>query len=201
MRTGYRYCRPPGCDDVGKLAGVSMHIGRRRFLVGSLGAAAAVSGVARRAAAGNIEAHRLSFYHIHTAEKLTITYREHGELVPDALVAINRYLRDFRTEQIHDIDVALLDKLHALFTTFDARGNFEVISGYRSPHTNAVLRNVTTGVAERSLHIEGRAIDVRLTSAKTTALRDAALALQSGGVGYYAESNFVHIDTGKTRSW
>ena len=170
-------------------------------MVGSLGTAAALSGVARRAAAANVAAHRLTFYHIHTAEKLDIVYREHGEVVPDALAAINRYLRDFRTEQIHEIDVALLDKLHALFTTFDARGNFEVISGYRSPHTNAVLRHVTTGVAEHSLHIEGRAIDVRLTSAKTTALRDAALALKSGGVGYYPESNFVHLDTGKARSW
>ena len=178
-----------------------MLLGRRRFLVGSLGAAAALTGVARRAAAENVAAHRLSFYHIHTAEKLSITYREHGEIVPDALVEINHYLRDFRTEQIHEIDVALLDKLHALFTTFDARGNFEVISGYRSPHTNEVLRHVTTGVAEHSLHIEGRAIDVRLTSAKTTELRDAALAMQAGGVGYYAESNFVHLDTGKTRSW
>jgi uncharacterized protein YcbK (DUF882 family) len=171
-------------------------------LVGSLGAAAAAfSGIARKAAAVPAAPHTLSFYHIHTAEKLTITYREKGEVVPDALAEINHYLRDFRTEQIHVIDVALLDKLHALYTTFDARGNFEVISGYRSPHTNAVLRHATTGVAEHSLHIEGRAIDVRLTSAKTTSLRDAALALKSGGVGYYAESNFVHLDTGNTRSW
>jgi uncharacterized protein YcbK (DUF882 family) len=170
-------------------------------LVGSLGAAAALSGVARKAAAIAPAPYTLSFYHIHTAEKLTITYRENGEALPDALAAINHYLRDFRTEQTHVIDVALLDKLHALYTTFGTRGNFEVISGYRSPHTNEVLRHATTGVAEHSLHIEGRAIDVRLTSAKTTALRDAALAMKSGGVGYYAESNFVHIDTGKTRSW
>jgi uncharacterized protein YcbK (DUF882 family) len=176
-----------------------MLLGRRRFLVGSLGAAAALSGAGRSAAA--VAAHRLSFYHIHTAEKLTIVYREQGVLIPAALVEVNRYLRDFRTEQIHDIDAALLDTLHSLYSTFDERGNFEVISGYRSPHTNAVLRHVTTGVAENSLHIQGRAIDVRLTSAKTTALRDAALALQSGGVGYYAESNFVHLDTGKVRSW
>ncbi len=176
-----------------------MLLGRRRFLVGSLGAAAALSGAGRSAAA--VAAHRLSFYHIHTAEKLTIVYREQGVLIPQALVEVNHYLRDFRTEQIHDIDAALLDTLHALYSTFDGRGNFEVISGYRSPHTNAVLRHVTTGVAENSLHIQGRAIDVRLTSAKTTALRDAALALQAGGVGYYAESNFVHLDTGKVRSW
>ena len=170
-------------------------------MVGSLGAAAALSGVARKAAAVTAGPNQLSFYHIHTAEKLTITYREKGVVVPDALVEINHYLRDFRTDQTHVIDVALLDKLHELYTTFDARGNFEVISGYRSPHTNEVLRHATTGVAEHSLHIEGRAIDVRLTSAKTTALRDAALAMKSGGVGYYADSNFVHIDTGKTRSW
>lgn len=181
--------------------GIGMLLGRRHFLVGSLGAAAALTGVARRAAAENIAAHRLSFYHIHTGEKLTITYREKGVLVPDALAEINHYLRDFRTEQIHQIDVALLDKLHTLFAEFDGRGNFEVISGYRSPHTNEVLRHLTTGVAEHSLHIEGRAIDVRLTSAKTTVLRDAALAMQAGGVGYYADSNFVHLDTGNTRSW
>jgi uncharacterized protein YcbK (DUF882 family) len=178
-----------------------MVLGRRRFLVGSLGAATVFAGAGRKAAAATVAAHELSFYHIHTAEKLTVTYREHGELVPGALAEINRYLRDFRTEQVHDIDVTLLDALHSLYTAFDERGNFEVISGYRSPRTNAALRHVTTGVAENSLHIQGRAIDVRLTSAKTAALRDAALALKSGGVGYYPESNFVHVDTGKVRSW
>jgi uncharacterized protein YcbK (DUF882 family) len=169
-------------------------------LVTSLSAAAAL-GAGRKAAAATAEAHELSFYHIHTSEKLTITYRERGEVLPGALAEINRYLRDFRTDQIHDIDVTLLDTLHSLYEAFDGRGNFEVISGYRSPRTNAALRHVTTGVAENSLHIQGRAIDVRLTSAKTAALRDAALALQSGGVGYYPDSNFVHIDTGKFRSW
>lgn len=178
-----------------------MVLGRRRFLVGSLSAATVIVGAGRKAAAATVAAHELSFYHIHTAEKLTVTYREHGEVVPGALAEINRYLRDFRTDQIHDIDVGLLDALHSLYTTFDERGNFEVISGYRSPRTNAALRHVTTGVAENSLHIQGRAIDVRLTSAKTAALRDAALALKSGGVGYYPESNFVHVDTGRVRSW
>jgi uncharacterized protein YcbK (DUF882 family) len=178
-----------------------MVLGRRRFLVGSLSAATVLSGAGRKAAAATVAAHELSFYHIHTAEKLTVTYREHGELIPGALAEVNRYLRDFRTEQVHDIDVGLLDALHSLYTTFDERGNFEVISGYRSPRTNAALRHSTTGVAENSLHIQGRAIDVRLTSAKTAALRDAALALKSGGVGYYPESNFVHVDTGKVRSW
>src|SRR5215218_11499395 len=176
-------------DDAATVRGVSLVLGRRRFLVGSLGAAAALSRAGRGFA--SVESHRLSFYHIHTAEKLTITYREHGNVVPQALAEINHYLRDFRNEQIHEIDVGLLDRLHELFATFDERGNFEVISGYRSPQTNAALRHVTTGVAEHSLHIEGRAIDVRLTSAHTAALRDAALAMQAGGVGYYPDSNFV----------
>ena len=178
-----------------------MLVGRRRFLLGSLGGLAAATGISRRAAAVDVPAHRLSFFHIHTSEKLSIVYRENGAVVPGALTKINHYLRDFRTEQEHDIDVALLDALHELYTTFDSRGNFEVISGYRSPRTNAALRHVTTGVAENSLHIQGQAIDVRLTSAKTTDLRDAAKALRAGGVGYYAESNFVHIDTGAVRSW
>lgn len=178
-----------------------MLLGRRRFLLGSLATAAACSSAARFAAAAAAPAHRLPFYNIHTAEKLDITYREHGELIPGALETINRYLRDYRTGDVHDIDVALLDALHSLYTTFDERGNFEVISGYRSPRTNAALRHVTSGVAENSLHIQGRAIDVRLTSAKTTALRDAAVALHAGGVGYYAESNFVHVDTGNVRTW
>jgi uncharacterized protein YcbK (DUF882 family) len=167
--------------------------------MGSLGAAAALG--SGRVFGANVAAHSLSFFHIHTTEKLTVTYREHGVLIPDALAAVNLYLRDFRTKQVHEIDVALLDALHALHTAFDGRGNFEVISGYRSPHTNAALRHVTTGVAENSLHIQGQAIDVRHTGAKTSALRDAALALKVGGVGYYSKSNFVHIDTGAVRSW
>lgn len=178
-----------------------MLLGRRRFLKGSLGTAVACWSTPRWAAAASAPAHRLAFYNIHTAEKLDVTYREHGEPMLGALAEINRYLRDYRTGEIHDIDVALLDTLHALYTAFDERGNFEVISGYRSPRTNAALRHATSGVAENSLHIQGRAIDVRLTSAKTAALRDAAIALKVGGVGYYAESNFVHVDTGNVRTW
>jgi uncharacterized protein YcbK (DUF882 family) len=157
--------------------------------------------VPRAARATVVPEHRLSFFHVHTAEKLTVVYREQGQLIPGAIAEVNHYLRDFRTEQVHNIDVALLDALHELYTVFDARGNFEVISGYRSPRTNAALRHVTSGVAENSLHIQGQAIDVRLTSAKTAALRDAAIALAAGGVGYYSKSNFVHIDTGAVRSW
>lgn len=155
----------------------------------------------RTAFATGIEAHTLSFFHIHTAESLKITYREHGELVPGALDTVSHYLRDFRNGQEHPIDVALLDEVCRLHHAFDCRGHFEVISAYRSPKTNEALRHVSTGVAKNSLHIEGRAIDVRLTSAATDKLRDAAITLRSGGVGYYADSNFVHVDTGAFRTW
>ena len=176
-----------------------MPVRRRDFLVGSIAAAAGLSGAARCAAAE--KQHPLAFYHIHTGEKLKIVYREQGELIPGALEEINYFLRDFRTEQIHKIDVGLLDELVRIYRNFDCRGNFEVISGYRSPRTNEALRHLTTGVAEHSLHLSGRAIDVRLTSTATTNLRDAAIALRSGGVGYYARSNFVHVDTGAFRTW
>jgi uncharacterized protein YcbK (DUF882 family) len=180
-----------------------MPIGRRGFLLGALsGLAGAASLVrTRNAFATEVEAHTLSFFHIHTAESLKITYREHGELVPGALDAINRYLRDFRNGAEHPIDVALLDEVCRLYHAFDCRGHFEVISAYRSPKTNEALRHVSTGVAKNSLHLEGRAIDVRLTSAATDKLRDAAIAMRSGGVGYYPDSNFVHVDTGAFRTW
>ena len=178
-----------------------MPIGRRRFLVDALGGAAALASLARGPSAFAAEVHALSLYHLHTSESLRVAYRERGELIPGALEEINYFLRDFRTEQLHSIDVALLDEICRLHSVFDGRGHFEVISGYRSPQTNEALRHASGGVAKNSFHLSGRAIDLRLTSAKTDELRDAAIALRSGGVGYYAESNFVHVDTGAFRTW
>jgi uncharacterized protein YcbK (DUF882 family) len=178
-----------------------MQLQRRRVLIGGIGGLAGIAGIGRGNAALAIEASSLTFYHIHTAETLSVTYREHGELVPEGLAAINHLLRDFRTEQTHDIDIALLDTLSLLYEQSGRRGRFEVISGFRSPRTNAALRRVTTGVAENSLHIAGRAIDVRSTGIKTVELRAAALELARGGVGYYPDSNFVHLDTGAFRTW
>jgi uncharacterized protein YcbK (DUF882 family) len=178
-----------------------MPIGRRQIMVGALGGLAGFSGLARGACAVASEARALSLYHLHTTETLHIVYREHGELIPGALDEINYFLRDFRNDRLHAIDVALLDELCKLHAVFEGRGRFEVISGYRSPQTNEALRHVSTGVAKDSFHLSGRAIDIRLTSAKTDKLRDAAIALGAGGVGYYPESNFVHIDTGAFRTW
>jgi uncharacterized protein YcbK (DUF882 family) len=176
-----------------------MLIGRRDFLISTLAGVAGLASPIKRAFA--IDAHALSFYHIHTAEKLNIVYREHGDVVAGALDEINRFLRDFRTEQTHPIDVGLLDELWKLHAEFEGRGCFEVISGYRSPQTNEALRHATTGVAKDSLHVSGRAIDIRHTNAKTADLRDAAIAMRAGGVGYYPKSNFVHLDTGAFRTW
>ena len=178
-----------------------MAIGRRTVLIGVLSGAAGVSGLGRAARAFASEAQGLSLYHLHTSETLRVVYRERGELVAGALDEITYFLRDFRNDALHSIDVALLDELCRLHETFDGRGRFEVISGYRSPQTNETLREHSTGVAKNSFHLTGRAIDVRLTSAATDRLRDAAIALRSGGVGYYADSNFVHIDTGGFRTW
>jgi uncharacterized protein YcbK (DUF882 family) len=176
-----------------------MPIGRRSFLIGTLAGVAGLASPGRRVFAADAQA--LSFYHAHTAEKLHVVYREHGELVTGALAEINHFLRDFRTEQTHPIDVGLLDELWKLHAEFEGRGCFEVISGYRSPQTNEALRHATSGVAKDSLHVSGRAIDVRHTNAKTADLRDAAIAMRAGGVGFYAKSNFVHIDTGAFRTW
>jgi uncharacterized protein YcbK (DUF882 family) len=152
-------------------------------------------------AAGRVEPARLKLYHIHTREALEVAYREHGLLQPDALAEIDHVLRDFRSDQAHNMDIDLLDILDTLYAGFGRRGRFEVISGFRSARSNEALRRATTGVAKDSFHLYGRAIDVRLTSAMSTDLRDAALALGAGGVGYYPASNFVHIDTGAVRSW
>jgi uncharacterized protein YcbK (DUF882 family) len=143
----------------------------------------------------------LSFYHTHTGERLKITYAERGSHIPQALEEISRFLRDFRSGEAHPIDPLLLDKLHQLQQLTGGRGAYEIISAYRSPQTNEMLRSNSNGVAQRSLHMEGRAMDVRLQGVETRRLRQAALGLQAGGVGYYPDSDFVHVDTGRVRTW
>lgn len=144
---------------------------------------------------------RLSFYHTHTSEKLDVVYLENGAYVHDALDAINVLLRDFRSGEIHQIDPRLLDVLHGVREQTGSRGHFEVISGFRSPATNEMLRDRSGGVAKKSLHLSGQAIDVRLTGVQTKSLRRAGIAMGRGGVGYYPESDFVHLDTGRVRTW
>ena len=147
------------------------------------------------------DARRLAFYHTHTGETLDIVYSERGIYVPDALAEIHHLFRDFRTGDVHPIDPALLDVLHDVQHATGSSGHFEIISAYRSPATNRMLASRSHGVADHSLHLQGQAIDVRLPGVRTVDLRTAGLRLGSGGVGYYPESDFVHLDTGRVRSW
>ena len=145
----------------------------------------------------------LSFFHTHTEEELEVAYTVGRIYNPIALDRINHFLGDFRTGEVHVIDPRLLDILWALQARSGRPGVFSVISGYRSPQTNAYLRgrSKNSGVAVKSLHMEGRAIDVRFSELPTDQLRDCAIDLESGGVGYYAKSDFVHLDTGEFRTW
>lgn len=147
------------------------------------------------------EARRLSFFHTHTAETMDVTYFKDGAYVTSALDDLNHFLRDFRTGDVTDMDPAVFDILHEIQRRSGSAGTFEVISAYRSPATNEMLRSNSGGVAKNSQHLLGRAIDVRLTDLDTAELRDVALSLGRGGVGYYHESDFVHVDTGRVRQW
>ena len=148
--------------------------------------------------------YRLRFYHTHTREHLDIVYRRGDTYVPGALDLLDRYLRDHRTGDVHHFDPRLFDLLHDLTAALhDAGGEIDVICGYRTPWSNEFLRtrNAHTGVAVHSLHMQAEAIDIRLPGIATAAVRDAALRLQRGGVGYYQGSDFVHVDVGRVRRW
>lgn len=146
-------------------------------------------------------ARNLSFLNTHTGERLALTYFEQGRYLSDALQEVNYLLRDHRTDDVVDIDTALLDQLYNLRVMLGVNKPFHIISGYRSPYTNALLQERSSGVATHSLHMQGRAIDIRIEGFNTKHLRNAAIAMQAGGVGYYRRSNFVHIDTGRVRTW
>jgi uncharacterized protein YcbK (DUF882 family) len=191
---------------------MSDQLSRRTFL--GLGAVAAASvlvpsrvfassaaGASRPALAMERE---LSFFHTHTSERLATAYCSGGEYLAPALKDINVLLRDFRANQVKAIDPALLDLLFQLNAALGTDQPFHVISGYRTPETNAMLQErggSHSGVASHSLHIEGKAIDIRVPGIKLEHLRDTATSLKLGGVGFYPASNFVHVDTGRVRYW
>src|SRR5690606_1368522 len=136
-----------------------------------------------------------------TGERCKVTYFENGSYLPDALEEINHLLRDFRTDEVAAMDPKLLDLLYTLRGKLDTNRPFEIISAYRSPHTNDALREQGRGVAKNSYHVKGQAIDIRIDNRSIRQVRNAALALGKGGVGYYRRSNFVHVDTGPVRKW
>jgi len=175
-------------------------LSRRRF-IGVMAAAApalALPGAAFGRPPGGRE---LRFFHTHTSERLVVEYHDGERYLGDALATIDRFLRDFRTGEAHTIDPRLLDLLHSLAGVTGTSKPYDVISGYRSPHTNQMLRQRSEGVAAGSLHMQGMAIDIRLTDVPLGSLRKAALAAGVGGVGYYPQSQFVHVDTGRVRFW
>ena len=183
-------------------------VSRREFLLRAAPAAPAlllserlVAAAGPLRAAADLSSRALMFRHTHTGETLTAEYFDAGRYLPDALAAINHHLRDFRTGDEHAIDPALLDLLHRLAAVTSTAKPFEVISGYRSPKTNHMLRRASTAVAASSLHMVGKAIDIRLADVHLPDLRGVAVGLRRGGVGYYPQSDFVHVDTGRVRTW
>ncbi|MGQ0383064.1 MAG: DUF882 domain-containing protein [Gammaproteobacteria bacterium] len=173
---------------------------RRRALAGLL-IGMPVLLVAPAAPGEGPAARRIRFYNTHTREEIEATYHDGRDYVPAELGMLDWVLRDHRTSELMPMQKELFDLLHELAAAAGVEPRFEVISAYRSPATNAMLAATTDGVSSRSLHMEGRAIDVRLTGLATARLCELALARQAGGVGYYPESDFVHLDLGRVRSW
>ena len=143
----------------------------------------------------------LSFYNTHTEEELEVVYWARGKYRKQALAEINHILRDHRTGEVKAIDTRLLDLAHDLGKRLGNRGPLHIISGYRSPKTNALLRAGGHGVASKSLHLKGKALDIRMPDTDLPVLHRAAVDLKGGGVGYYPGPNFVHIDVGRVRYW
>jgi uncharacterized protein YcbK (DUF882 family) len=143
----------------------------------------------------------LSFKNLHTGEELTATYWAEGQYQAGEIKAINRVLRDHRTGDIYGMDSLLLETLNILHYKMEGKSPFHVISGYRSPKTNAMLSQKSNGVAKKSYHMQGKAIDIRLPGRELCDLHKMALSLKAGGVGYYSKSDFIHLDTGRVRSW
>ena len=181
-----------------------MNYSRRDFL--KLGANAFAASLlplpALAATITNISLQRIiSLYNTHTGESMEICYFNKGVYCPDALNQINYILRDHRTKEVQSIDLGLVETLYAVKKKVRAKTPIHIISGYRSPVTNAMLRKTTNGVARASYHTKGKAIDLRIPGYSSRRLRNVCISMQSGGVGYYGNSNFVHLDTGPIRSW
>jgi uncharacterized protein YcbK (DUF882 family) len=176
-------------------------LSRRRFLIYSSAAAASLLANPLFAATKQPPERSLSLRNLHTGEKITTTYWADGEYLTDGLDEIDYLLRDHRAEEQHRIDPQLLDLLYSLNCSVGTCKPYHVISGYRSPKTNKQLRGKSGGVAKRSLHMQGKAIDIRIPGYNLAQLRRAALSLKAGGVGYYPKSNFIHVDTGRVRYW
>jgi uncharacterized protein YcbK (DUF882 family) len=143
----------------------------------------------------------LSFRHRHTDERLNTVYYANGRYIPSALKDVDWLLRDFRSDEVKEIDQRLLDLLYAVRQRLETDEPFEIYSGYRTPETNALLRREGWGVARNSLHMQGMAVDIGLPGCESRDIANCALDLQRGGVGFYGRANFVHLDVGEVRAW
>jgi uncharacterized protein YcbK (DUF882 family) len=183
-----------------KQPGAPVH--RRRFALGlAMPLALGLVGLTPRQAAAAGRERALLFHHCHTGENLRTVYFADGRYLPEALRAVTHHLRDWRVNKVRPVDPALLDLLWALRRRLEAAAPIEVLSGYRTPETNALLRRTHDGVARNSLHMRGMAIDLRVPGRSLRHLHAAAVSLKGGGVGYYPSSGFVHIDSGPIRYW
>lgn len=174
---------------------------RRHLLRAGLGACTLLALPSAYAAQAKVSEKRLSLLNLHTGERAKAVYWAQGRYIPDALQVFEKVLRDHRSGEKHPIDPRLLDLMQFLNYRIGNRKEFLVISGYRSPSTNAALSAHSQGVAKKSLHMQGKAIDIRLPGVPLKVLRKAAISLNAGGVGYYPASNFIHLDTGNVRYW
>jgi uncharacterized protein YcbK (DUF882 family) len=173
----------------------------RRQLLKFASTATLVSLSPRVLAKQQAPARSLALRNLHTGEATTATYWADGQYQLDELTQLNRLLRDHRNDQITEMDPVLLDNIHRLQARMDYAGEIHIISGYRSPESNEKLRKMGHAVAKKSMHLEGRAIDLRLPNQALPDVHRAALNLRAGGVGYYPRSNFIHLDTGRVRRW
>lgn len=158
----------------------------------------------RTAHMGMLDTFRLKMHHLHTGESIDVAYKQGGQYSGMGVAMLNHFLRDHRTDQKADYDPREFDLLHALLNKLHKPGaTIDIVCGFRTPQSNQFLRtrSAETGVAEHSQHILSKAIDIRIPGVSTRALRDAALSLGMGGVGYYPRSGFVHVDVGPVRQW
>ncbi len=143
----------------------------------------------------------LAFKNVHTGERLKTCFFSNNQFIASELNKIDHICRDFRKNETHEIDRELLTQINAMQLLLGSNAEVQIISGYRSPTTNEMLRSSSNGVAKKSFHMLGKALDFRLEGVPLNEVRDAAVSLKAGGVGYYPKSNFIHIDTGNARSW
>lgn len=195
----------PSMTTAGSEQPAARSLDRRHLLRAALGltaAAATMMAPEESEAALRAPPRQLSLVNLHTGERISAEYWSKGRYLRDGMREINRVLRDHRTGAVHPIDPKLLDLVHALGRKIGSRGPIQIVSAYRSPESNALLREADgSGVAQNSYHMQGKAIDLRVPGLPIRQLHRAALSLRGGGVGYYPESGFVHVDVGPLRHW